>query len=155
VRVPLMVFEPGRSERLDVRTPTSAVDLLPTLLQITGGRPADRAEGEVLPPFASTRETERSLYAVEAKPNAQMAPLTHATLMLVKGRYKLMYFTGYPELGADNERIELYDLEADPEELQDLSRSEARITQDLLAQLKSKLAEMNAPFETAASYTGG
>ena len=43
-----------------------------------------------------------------------------------------MYFIGYSELGAEGERIELYDIENDPEELNDLSSSKRDTTTDLL-----------------------
>ena len=41
-------------------------------------------------------------------------------------------FFGYPRLGADGERIELYDIENDPEELNDLSTSKTETTTELL-----------------------
>jgi len=40
----------------------------------------------------------------------------------------------------------LYDIDADPEELIDLSLSEPQITAELLGELKAKLAEMNKPY---------
>ena len=54
IRVPLMIFEPGQKSRRDIHANTSAVDVLPTLLHVTGQEPADWSEGTVLPPFAST-----------------------------------------------------------------------------------------------------
>ena len=50
IRVPLVIFEPGR-RRSDVHAPTSAVDILPTLLHVTGQPAAGWAEGQILPPF--------------------------------------------------------------------------------------------------------
>ena len=40
--------------------------------------------------------------------------------MLIDDRYKVLYFFGYEELGEGVERIELYDLVADREELHNL-----------------------------------
>ena len=144
IHVPLMIFEPGRTERMDIHTPTSAVDLLPTLLHVTGQSPAAWTEGLILPPFGSP-PPERTVHAVEARKTSLRGPLTEATLSQVKGRYKLMYFFGYPELkGA--ERVELYDLERDPEELNDLSISQADLTRELLDELKTRLTEANQPY---------
>jgi arylsulfatase A-like enzyme len=141
IHVPLMIFEPGRRERMDIHTPTSAVDLLPTLLHVTGQPPAPWTEGLVLPPFADLPPG-RSVHAIEARNTPLRGALTEATVTHIRGHYKLMYFFGYPEL-KETERIELYDLEADPEELHDLSASQPELTRELLDELKAKLAEVD------------
>lgn len=148
IKVPLLIFEPGQKSRRDIYTNTSAVDLLPTLLHITGQQPMDWGEGTVLPPFNSTElDTERSRYIVQARTNAQYKPLTVATTALVKGQYKLMYFFGYGELGGfGSERVELYDIENDPEELNELSSAKRETTAELLNELKQKLTEVNEPY---------
>jgi choline-sulfatase len=147
VRVPLVIFEPGRKSRLDVHDTTSAIDVLPTLLHVTGQPAAAWVEGSLLPPFAEGEpDPERAVYALHAKPNDPEAALTHATAMMVRGEHKLMYFFGYPELGEGVERVELYDLKADPEELHELSREQPALTLELLTALKEKLREVNAPY---------
>ena len=82
---------------------------------------------------------------MQAKDNEKHTPLTQATLTLIKGRYKLMYFFGYEELRGQ-ERIELYDIEQDPEELVNLYPTQNGIGKELLDELKTKLAEMNKPY---------
>lgn len=147
VRVPLLIFEPGRNNRTDVYENTSAVDILPTLLYVTGQKPANWTEGVVLPPFALDEpDLERSVYVVQAEKSEQHRPLTVATVSIRKGDYKLTYFYGYEELGTDGERLELYNLKDDPEELNDLYNVEKEIAGDLLNELKTKLKEVNAPY---------
>lgn len=145
IRVPLVIFEPGRRTRQDVYSNTSSVDLLPTLLHVTRGQQAAWSEGDVLPPYSTMHDSDRNVYVVQARKNAAHRPLTEATLALIKGQYKLMYFTGYEELGGE-ERIELYDLEKDPEELNDLSASKRETTAEMLNELKQKLAEVDEPY---------
>ncbi len=146
IRIPLLVFEPGRRTRTDVYAPTSAIDLLPTLLHVTGGQAADWSEGRLLPPFSGQPpDSKRNIYVMQAKDTGKTAPLTKATLTLIKEPYKLLYFFGYEALGG-RERVELYNLEGDPEELTDLYTAESAIGKEMLDELKSKLAEMNAPF---------
>lgn len=147
VRVPLMIFEPGRMSRVDIHANTSAVDVLPTMLHIAGQKPADWTEGVVLPPFYPSEKLQsRGVYMVQAEKSEQFGPLTIATLAIVKEDYKLTYFYGYKELGPGGERIELYNIKDDPEELTDLVDVEKGIAQELLDQLKAKLEEVNDPY---------
>ncbi len=81
---------------------------------------------------------------VEAKTNAKQAPLTHATLALIKGEYKLIYYTGYQ--GFDN-RYELFNLKQDPEELKNLYKKEKAIADSMQNELAGKLSEMNRPYQ--------
>ena len=146
IRIPLVIFEPGRRTRLDIHIPTSAVDVLPTLLHVTGQKPVDWIEGIILPPYVSVAlGADRSVYALEARHNNKYAPLSIATTALVRGQYKLIYFFGYEELVGED-RIELYDLEADPEEIYDLSSSKKETKDEMLHELKKKLVEVNKPY---------
>jgi arylsulfatase A-like enzyme len=146
VRIPLLVFEPGRMDRLDIQAHTSAVDLLPTLAHLTGRTIPAWTEGTILPPFAaSAPEPARSIYAVKATGNDPNTPLQHASIMLVKDRYKLLYYFGYkqPEV---KELIQLYDIAADPEEMVNLFPAHQDMASELLHELKSKLSEVNQPY---------
>jgi len=151
LRIPLLIFQPGRVTRLDIHAPTSTIDLLPTLLQITGHPPAAGTEGAVLPPFSlAPPDRDRSLFAastlVRTWREEPLAPLDQATCMLVRGGYKLTYFFGYPQLDGQRERIELYDTQNDPEELNDLRGSKPGIASEMLAELKSQLERAEAPY---------
>ena len=146
IRVPLMIFEPGRSTRTDIYAPTSAVDLFPTLLHITDKSIPDGLEGQVLPPFSNKiLSSDRNIYAVQSWHSTADKPMTEVTLVQIKGDYKLMYFTGYKELEG-KERVELYNLAEDPEELNNLFSDRSSLGRTLLGELKSKLFEMNKPY---------
>lgn len=146
IHIPLMIFEPGRSTRTDIYAPTSAVDIFPTLLHITGGNIPDGLEGRVLPPFSNDIFTsDRYIYTVQTRDTASNDPLNIVTLSQIKGDYKLMYFTGYKELNG-KDRIELYNLAEDPEELHNLYSENDELSKTLLAALKTKLEEMNKPY---------
>jgi arylsulfatase A-like enzyme len=145
IRIPLLIFEPGRRTRSDIHSPTSAIDLLPTLLHLTGDPAAAWAEGAVLPPFVGPPAS-RMLYSLHARLNPPNESLTHATAVLINDRYKLLYFFGYEELGAGGERIELYDLLSDREELQNLFPERRKLALEQLDILKAKLAEVNQPY---------
>jgi len=143
IRIPLLIFEPGRKTGADIYTPTSAIDVLPTLLHVTEQEIPQWVEGAILPPYAQAASN-RNVYAIYAKKNGQYAPFTNASIALVKGRYKLIYCFGYPEI-KQNEVL-LFDIESDPDELVDLYSSKPEIAQELLAELKAKLAEVDKPY---------
>ncbi len=147
VHIPLLIFEPGRTTRLDVTTPTSAVDVMPTLLHVIGQQAADWAEGILLPPFGEVSPNpDRSIYTVQARGTEKHAPIQQATVMLTKGKYKLVYYFGYKRLEPTGERFELYDLEADPEELNNLFITQSAVSTEMLQEIKSKLAEENKSY---------
>ncbi|MGZ9222813.1 MAG: sulfatase/phosphatase domain-containing protein, partial [Anaerolineales bacterium] len=144
VRIPLMIFEPGRQAGTDIYESTSAVDVLPTLAHLTGQKTPGWTEGVVLPPYGTTTP-DRNVYVVQAIDNAQDAALTQASTVLVKENYKLHYYFGYPET-SEGELVKLFDIKSDPEELVDLYSSKGGIAMELLNELKGKLAEVNKPY---------
>ena len=146
IRVPLVIFEPGRTEGMDIHIPTNNIDVIPTMLQVTGNKIPEWLEGVVLPPYTNaTPDTERSIYVVRANDNDRFAPLSRASTMIRKDRYKLHYYFGYPEVSS-NGLVRLFDVEADSEELNDLSSTKRETVAELLNILKQKLAEVNEPY---------
>ena len=146
IRVPLMIFEPGKTTRTDIHTPTSAMDLLPTLLSVAGLQVPNWVEGMVLPPYTPAEPVpNRNIHVVQAYYNEPYTPLTKATTAIIKGQYKLVYYVGYKQLKQDD-LILLFDIESDPEELKDLSASMPDVRETLFAELKAKLDEVNKPY---------
>jgi arylsulfatase A-like enzyme len=144
VRVPLIIFEPGRQQRMDVYDYTSAVDILPTLTYLAGKKLPEWTEGKVLPPFAEA-DSNRSVYSVQALDNAPQEPLTQASIIQVKEDYKLHYYFGYPEL-SDGETVKLFNIKDDPEELNDLYTTKKSMATELLDELRTKLQQVNKPY---------
>ena len=146
-RVPLIIATPGQKDRVDVRTPTSCIDLLPTLAHLAGQPIPDWSEGQILPTLGGEATSGRSVFTVEAKSNAKQAPLTKATLSMVKDQYKLIHYLGYGG-GYDN-AFELYDLENDPDELTDLQATNQGVGADLKSELITKLNDVNRRYQPA------
>jgi hypothetical protein len=82
---------------------------------------------------------------VQARTLDRDRPLTRASAALIKGAHKLHYYFGYKDLGA-NEKVELYNIQADPEELVDLSGSERALKDEYLTELKGKIQDANQPY---------
>lgn len=148
IHVPLLVFEPGQSKRQDIFTNTSSVDILPTLLEISKKSIPGWIEGKSLPLHpAQSQDEDISVFAFDSKFTELPDPIRRGSSAIIKNRYKLLYFFNYSELGQPD-LIELYDLENDPEELNDLSKTQSSLAGELLAELKSRLAQADEPYRT-------
>lgn len=146
LQIPLIIHAPRQTKREDVFTATSNVDLLPTLLAITGkdaSFPSD-VDGKLLPGFGGQADGERSIYSFFAVDNPAYAVLKKAVISMRKGAYKLIAYLGYENF---DHVFELYNLENDPDELNDVSSKEAKTLSDLKDEFFEYLNEANRPFE--------
>ena len=62
---------------------------------------------------------------------------------MIQGDYKLIWYIGYARY---NDVYELYDVEKDPEELVDLSKSHSDIVLSMGNELKMRRAEADQPY---------
>ena len=113
-RVPLIFHAPGRFAPRRVDKHVSLVDLLPTLVELAVGRPApelaDRVDGQSLVPLLQGDESDWPDAVVgEILCEGAIAPC----FMIRRGCYKYVYSEPDPD--------QLYDLEADPNELESLA----------------------------------
>ena len=129
-KVPLIIYDPRASADTTRGTTNDAlveaIDLLPTFLEIAGGKPAGHIlEGRSLTPLLHGQETEWRDYAISeydysATPMAVklgVAPRDARLFMVTDGRWKFMHVEG-------GFRPMLFDLENDPDEFVDLGESD-------------------------------
>jgi len=141
VRVPLLISSPGQRQGKAIHSPTSSVDLLPTVLSLTGHEVPAGVAGTLLPGLGGEENPEREIYMLEAKSNSAFSKLSHCTFAMRKGKYKMILYRGYEVYGKDV--FELYDLENDPEEMNDLFLKETTLAGELSAELLKKLDGIN------------
>ncbi|MHC4537283.1 MAG: sulfatase family protein [Planctomycetota bacterium] len=144
VRVPLVIFEPGQTTRRDVYEKTSAIDILPTLSHLTGHDIPQWSEGHILPPY-SDKTSGRDIFIIDSRANEENAPIEKASIALIRAPYKMMYYVGYRELDG-GDYVELYDIDADPEEMDELSLRKPTLAKEMLQSIKAKLAKVNEPY---------
>ena len=141
VRVPLLVSTPGQNQGNNFYSPTSSVDLLPSLLQAAGEDIPGWVEGKLLPGLGGSEDFEREIFMLEAKSSSAFGTLNKATFAMRKGRYKIIVYRGYEKPGGDI--FEAYDLEKDPEELNDLMVSQPALANELKSELLEKFDAIN------------
>ncbi|MDD2921508.1 MAG: sulfatase [Anaerolineales bacterium] len=144
LRVPLLIHAPSQTRREDIFAPTSNTDILPTLLSIAGKYiPAD-IDGKLLPAFGGSAEPNRAVLSILAMDNSAFAPLKKAVVAMRKGDYKLIAYLGYADMA---QPFELYNLEGDPNEFDNLAAKEKNILSAMKGEFLSYLEEANKPFE--------
>jgi choline-sulfatase len=109
VRIPLVVHAPGRFAPRRVPESVSAVDLLPTFLDLTGTPPLPTAvDGRSLLPHLEGRGGHDEVLA------EYLAEGAHGPIVMIRrGRWKFVHSPADPD--------QLYDLRADPDELANLA----------------------------------
>ncbi|HSL29567.1 MAG TPA: sulfatase, partial [Anaerolineales bacterium] len=144
IHIPLLISAPGQETRADFHALTSNVDLLPTVMRIAGQEIPDWVEGRLLPGLGGMEDDSRSIFAVAAKDNPAFRPIEHGTFAMLKGPYELFFFTGYRD---HPDAFELYNLEEDPDELNDLYNSDISIASEMKEELLAAVYAANRSFE--------
>jgi arylsulfatase A-like enzyme len=142
VHIPLLISAPGQQTRKDIYAPTNAVDILPTFMQLLGKPIPPFSEGKPLPGFGGVEDYGRSTFTIEAKRNLAFAPLEIATIAMRKDGKKLIYYTGYEA----EPSFELYDLENDIEELDDLYPKQPTFAKSMQEELLDSLSDADKPY---------
>lgn len=142
IHIPLMVSTPGQRVRMDIHSPTSSVDVLPTLAKITGQTVPEWCEGQALPGLGGQEDPGRNIYSMEAKSTAANASMLKASTALVHDNYKLVHY-----LGEDYNFFELYDLDQDPEELNNLYDKIPEVAKPLEVELLHRFELANKPYQ--------
>lgn len=129
LRVPLIVYQPGRLARRRVSEPVSTLDLLPTFREAAGGKPSPFDQGVSL------------FKTIEGPPPAE--PRTFFPMRFKEGRRKLFARKGVVRarwkyiLTVPENTEELYDLEADPKERTNLASKLPQVVADLRGRLEA------------------
>lgn len=147
IHIPLLISAPGQKDRKDIYTPTNNVDILPTLTHNIHGTIPEWCEGKVLPGLGGLDDMERSTFTVDAKSDSAFRPLTKATIAMRKGDYKMIHYTGYDI----DDFFELYDIQNDPEEINDLYPSNPSVSRLLKEELLDSLQTQNKRFAETRS----
>jgi choline-sulfatase len=119
-RVPLMIAAPDRFAPRRVNTPTSLLDVLPTLVELAGGTTRDAAatlDGASLVPLASGGANLDRRVVGEYAAEGAVAPI----VMIREGAFKYIHCEADPPL--------LFNLASDPNELTNLA-ADSRHTAD-------------------------
>ncbi|MDE0887303.1 MAG: sulfatase [Myxococcota bacterium] len=152
IRIPLILRHPGTFPAGEERDElVSLVDLVPTVLEICGlKRDADEFAGRSLasaePPGHEfvVAENGRPINGIDLMrksfPDFDTQSIDHRMKMLRTRQHKLIWY--------DDDRIELYDLAADPGETHDLAEENPELARELLQKLEDWADTQGTPIQT-------
>ena len=143
IHIPLIIRAPGQTTREDIYSPTSNIDILPTILSIAGKESNGDMDGKVLPGLGGQLDEDRAIYSIHAIENPAFQPIKNAVITMRKRAYKL--FVNLKDEVTDP-IFELYDLENDPEEMNDLSAKDDKLLSVMKTELFSELDKANQEF---------
>ncbi|WP_417516446.1 sulfatase-like hydrolase/transferase [Minwuia sp.] len=166
LRIPLIIVDPSaRAEATrgtTVEEMAEAIDLIPTLIDLVGGVPAyHRLEGQSLAPFihgGTAQDWRPAVFAEHdyslrhARPNLGLEPQQAKSWMVRTNRWKYVHHATF--------RPELYDLQTDPGEQQDLgaddghARTRAELCQMLFSWMSERKSRVGMTDDQIRSSTG-
>ena len=149
IHIPLLISAPGQTARHDFHSVTNSVDLIPTILNISGLEIPDWCEGEILPGMGRGISNDRLTFSMDAKKASAFGNLSPITIAMYQGDYKIIYYEGYEEKDSPYNKglFELYNFRDDPEELHNLINTEKSIAQQMQEQLLDAYHTANQPLQ--------
>jgi len=149
VHIPLLISTPGQTERRDFYSATNSVDVLPTLLDLCDYDIPAWCEGSILPGFDahSGVDSQRVTFSVDAKTNSAFGRLSAISIAMRRENFKLIYYKGYNDSNTPYHDgvFELYNLENDLEEMNDLVNFETSTAHELRELLPAAYAVGGRP----------
>lgn len=141
LRVPLLLAGPGLPSGQRVSAQVRTIDLMPTLLELSGVPVPEKLSGKSLLPLLRSDGPNRLAYAeqlngYELLPPSVLKDRPHDDFVysISDGEWKLLYRPAHPQ------RSELFNLASDPGEVHDLSSSQPRELERLLRELAARKA---------------
>ena len=139
IRIPLIISGPGIPQGQTVDALTYLYDVFPTMCDLTGVEVPNTVEGESLVPLITDekKELRQSVYSA----------YKDCHRMVSDGRWKLIRNYHSEEMNAGMECSQLFHLESDPWETQDLSEApeHAERIRELAGELKAWQKRVNDP----------
>lgn len=140
--VPLLISLPGQNQRRDFHAVTSSVDILPTVASLAGAEVPAWGDGRLLPGLGGEEDLERPIFSMDAKSASSFTAIRQLSIAMIKQRHRLVYYQ-YPNYSG----FEFYDLDGDPEELEDLFPSAPKLATLMKDELLQTIEDFNRPYQ--------
>lgn len=137
IRVPLLIHLPGQKQGARVSQPAQEADLLPTLIDLTGGRAPSWTDGVSLKPALEGKPLpKRLIFSMDLEPDRIFDPIAKGTVAVMDGEFK---YVNYLDRGEQ----QLYRYRTDEFDDHDLIGSEPEVAKRMHDLLFNELREVN------------
>jgi arylsulfatase A-like enzyme len=137
IQTPLIIHSPGQTEGLNIYSLTSIIDIVPTILDLMNQNHLNISEGVSLPTLGGIEDKDRIIFSMYTQQNAKLKPLTNVTYSAIQWPYKLINYRGYLDY---DDVVELYNLEIDPDELDNIAKEKNTVVDFLKDELLKRQA---------------
>jgi len=148
LHVPLIIAGPGIQERTVIKNQVGLLDLAPTILDLLGIEEIQEFQGKSSLPLVKGTETyeKRNVISEGLRDERDGSIVKSYSYRTEKWKFILV-------VNGDKRRCELYDLEKDPEETDDLARKEAEKVGEFEARIMEHISMERASVEKAERIT--
>jgi arylsulfatase A-like enzyme len=147
IHIPLLIKAPGQQVGRRITTPAEQVDLLPTLLAMTGLPPPVRpVEGRSLLPLLQGKGSLRPIFSMTMEKQNPQSVLRSGTVAMVEWPWKLTALMGDsdPRTPAPR-RDRLYQLDVDPQEKVDVATQRPEVVSRMRLAIEAQWAAHSLP----------
>jgi arylsulfatase A-like enzyme len=139
--LPLIIKEPGQTEGKVIDVPVEQVDIPVTILDIAGISEPPWMEGRSLIPLIRGEDIAfKPVFSMNLDKNPVLNKITKGTIAVWKDKYKLIHYLG-------NEKSLLFNIEEDPDEMNNLIDTKADVGRHMLGMIKTELKKVNEKFD--------
>jgi arylsulfatase A-like enzyme len=128
IHVPLLIKEPGETAGRRIEALSEQIDLMPTILELSGVGVEGPVEGRSLIPAINGQAMDRPVFSMNFEQNSRFKDLNTGTVAMIDGRWKYVRFLGHLH-GPLIPKLEdaLYNLQSDPGETVNLASVEPAV----------------------------
>ncbi|MEM3101458.1 MAG: sulfatase-like hydrolase/transferase [Candidatus Nitrosotenuis sp.] len=138
--IPLIIKEPGQTDRIVIDDVVEQIDIPATILELAGIPAPQWMEGRSLVPFLKGKSLPpKQAFSMSLLQNMTNKTITKGTFALWEGNYKLIHYL-------ENGKSLLFDLSKDPDELNNLFNVDKERGNKMLSLFRNYLEYINREF---------
>jgi arylsulfatase A-like enzyme len=142
IHIPLLIHLPGQEKAARVEDLAEQTDLLPTIVDLTGGGIPKTSGISLRTALEGNSLPERYVFSMNLEPNSTFLPITKGTVAVMDGEYKYVNYL-------DTQKQFLYRYRSDENENQNLLDTKPEVAERMREVMLKSLNEVNREFNAS------